>query len=98
MRRALVTRTLSATLIAAASIGLMPPLQRGIAAENKVSQTEYTVHEWGTFTSIADDGGMALEWQPFGGPSDLPCFVHRFQIGFKASPGGTGPVETAVLC
>ena len=67
------------------------------AGEDKVSQPEYTVHEWGTFTSIADDSGMAMDWQPFGGPSDLPCFVHRFQIGFKASLAGTVRMETPVI-
>ena len=67
------------------------------AADNKASQTQFTVHEWGTFTSIAGANGMALEWQPFGGPTDLPCFVHRFQIGFKASLSGTVRMETPVI-
>lgn len=34
-----------------------------------------TVHEWGTFTSIAGRDGQAVEWRPLSGPSDLPCFV-----------------------
>jgi len=34
------------------------------------------VHEWGTFTSIAGKDGVALEWRPLNGPSDLPKFVH----------------------
>ena len=34
-----------------------------------------TVHEWGTFTSIAGPDGQAIEWRPLSGPSDLPCFV-----------------------
>jgi hypothetical protein len=67
------------------------------AAENSGLQTPYTVHEWGTFTSIAGADGMALEWQPFGGPTDLPCFVHRFQIGYKASLAGTVRMETPVI-
>src|SRR5579863_6463957 len=67
------------------------------AADNKAPQTLYTVHEWGTFTSIAGANGMALEWQPFGGPTDLPCFVHRFQIGFKGSLSGTVRMETPVI-
>jgi hypothetical protein len=28
-----------------------------------------TVHEWGTFTSIAGRGGQAVEWSPLTGPS-----------------------------
>ena len=27
-----------------------------------------TVHEWGTFTSIAGRDGQAMEWQPLTGP------------------------------
>ena len=34
-------------------------------------------HEWGTFTSVADEGGNPVEWAPWLGPSDLPCFVER---------------------
>jgi hypothetical protein len=39
------------------------------------------VHEWGTFTSIAGRDGVALEWRPLNGPSDLPKFVHTMQEG-----------------
>jgi hypothetical protein len=69
----------------------------GCAADINMPQTPYAVHEWGTFTSIAGPDGMAQEWQPFGGPSDLPCFVHRFQIGFKAALAGTVRMETPVI-
>lgn len=34
-----------------------------------------TVHEWGTFTSVAGPDGEAVQWRPLTGPSDLPCFV-----------------------
>jgi hypothetical protein len=34
-----------------------------------------TVHEWGTFTSVAGQDGSAVEWLPLSGPPDLPCFV-----------------------
>jgi hypothetical protein len=34
-----------------------------------------TVHEWGTFTTVADEAGGSQAWTPLGGPSDLPCFV-----------------------
>lgn len=67
------------------------------AADSHTLQTTYTMHEWGTFTSIAGPNGMALEWQPFGGPSDLPCFVHRFQVGYKANLSGTVRMETPVI-
>lgn len=38
-----------------------------------------TVHEWGTFTSVAGPDGKAAQWLPLAGPSDLPCFVDYFQ-------------------
>jgi hypothetical protein len=58
-----------------------------------------TVHEWGTFTSVAAATGEELPWSPFNGPVDLPCFVHRLGLG------GVGPkmfpmlirMETPVL-
>jgi hypothetical protein len=47
-----------------------------------------TVHEWGTFTSVAGVDGRAVEWLPLGGPTDLPCFVRQFGSGLtKIAPG-----------
>jgi len=42
-----------------------------------------TVHEWGTFTSVAGPSGEAVTWLPLGdtvplGSGDLPCFVDHF--------------------
>jgi hypothetical protein len=55
-----------------------------------------TVHEWGTFTSIAGEDGRAVQWLPQGGQSDLPCFVER--SGFiKGALWGTVRMETPVL-
>jgi len=34
-----------------------------------------TVHEWGTFTSVAGESGQAIQWTPVAQPTDLPCFV-----------------------
>ena len=34
------------------------------------------VHEWGTFTSIAGKTGVAVDWRPLNGSSDLPSFVY----------------------
>ncbi|HKR00830.1 MAG TPA: HEAT repeat domain-containing protein [Pyrinomonadaceae bacterium] len=39
------------------------------------------VHEWGTFTSVAGRDGVALDWRPLNGPSDLPKFVYTMQDG-----------------
>src|SRR4029077_133489 len=33
------------------------------------------------FTSIAGKDGIALEWRPLNGPTDLPKFVHTIQKG-----------------
>ena len=38
-----------------------------------------TVHEWGTFTSVAGRDGKAVQRLPLAGPNDLPCFVEYFQ-------------------
>ncbi len=56
-----------------------------------------TVHEWGTFTSIAGDDGRAVEWLPMDGPTDLPCFVDRFRFNLKGSLSGTVRMETPVV-
>ena len=62
------------------------------------------VHEWGTFTSIAGKDGVALEWRPLNGPTDLPKFVHTIQQaddglrhGPKADLRAAVRMETPVL-
>ncbi len=46
-----------------------------------------TVHEWGTFTTIADGNGGSQAWSPLGGTSDLPCFVARLNgLQYKSMP------------
>ena len=55
------------------------------------------VHEWGTFTSIADVEGEPLGWTPLDGQSDLPCFVHRTRELPKSILVGTVRMETPVL-
>lgn len=57
----------------------------------------FTVHEWGTFTSIAGEDGMAVEWRPQAGPDDLPCFVDRLRFSVKGLIPGTVRMETPVL-
>src|SRR5207244_3833047 len=58
---------------------------------------DLTVHEWGTFTSIAAEDGRAVEWTPLDGPQDLPCFVDRFRFNIKGWMPGTVRMETPVL-
>ena len=56
-----------------------------------------TVHEWGTFTSIAGSDGRPIEWLPLGGHDELPCFVERDRIAFKIGMRGKVRMETPVL-
>jgi hypothetical protein len=57
-----------------------------------------TVHEWGTFTSIAAEDGSAVEWLPQVAPQDLPCFVERTRFeNIKGILAGTVRMETPVL-
>jgi hypothetical protein len=69
------------------------------AAESPATSTDrnnLVVHEWGTFTAVAGADGRAVVWRPFGGPTDLPCFVQRFGSS-KGSIWGTVRMETPVL-
>jgi hypothetical protein len=45
--------------------------------EAKSKPADLVVHEWGTFTSIAGRNGIALDWRPLNGASDLPKFVYN---------------------
>jgi hypothetical protein len=45
-------------------------------AEAQKNASDLVVHEWGTFTSVAGKNGVALDWRPLNGASDLPKFVY----------------------
>ncbi len=55
-----------------------PVAQRATATDVKTTKADnrLIVHEWGTFTSIAGKDGVAVDWRPLNGSSDLPCFVY----------------------
>jgi hypothetical protein len=57
-----------------------------------------TVHEWGTFTSVAEADGQSVPWVPLNEKSaDLPCFVHRLGDGtFKYVARDLVRMETPV--
>src|SRR5438093_7652192 len=60
------------------------------SSKNVTRSENLVVHEWGTFTSIAGKDGIALEWRPLNGLSDLPKFVHTIQKegdGLRHPPG-----------
>jgi hypothetical protein len=65
-----------------------------IAKPKAADALRVTVHEWGTFTSIAGDNGEAVAWRTYGGPSDLPCFANTAGV-FKGGLFGTVRMETA---
>src|SRR6266700_4362314 len=54
------------------------------------------VHEWGTFTSIAGKDGVALEWRPLNGSTDLPKFVHTIQKANEGLRHGKADLVAAV--
>ncbi|MGO9086488.1 MAG: hypothetical protein ACLQBK_14770 [Candidatus Sulfotelmatobacter sp.] len=59
---------------------------------------DLTVHEWGTFTSIADRDGKAVSWNALGGVYDLPRFIENLHgVNFKAGLRGTIRMETPVM-
>ncbi|HTB94759.1 MAG TPA: hypothetical protein VK728_18130 [Candidatus Sulfotelmatobacter sp.] len=64
----------------------------------QLPQTDLTVHEWGTFTSIAGPDGDSMNWLPLTGSTELPSFVEHFrEVAFKGGLRGTVRMETPVL-
>src|SRR3954454_13047171 len=73
--RNLIKLTIVSLVVMIAGAAVVIKLRQTSSA--KASQkSELVVHEWGTFTSIAGKDGVALEWRPLNGASDLPKFVH----------------------
>src|SRR2546427_7794405 len=70
-------------VVAVAVLAFALKLRRTSTAKTSMPDS-LVVHEWGTFTSIAGKDGVALEWRPLNGPTDLPKFVHTIQ---KEGPG-----------
>ena len=90
----------SISIVTALTLVVFISFRTSAATDDLVKKTEVTVHEWGTFTSIAGQDGRAVEWLPFGGPtgrSDLPCFVERFDEFPEWLMSSTVRMETPVL-
>src|ERR1700741_1528597 len=69
-------------------------LSVGVCASTaRVDSDGVTVHEWGTFTSVAKADGTAALWVPTGGPQDLPCFVKQTRFFTKRMLDGTVRME-----
>jgi hypothetical protein len=68
------------------------------ANPKQLPEPDLTVHEWGTFTSIAGPDGRSMDWLPLTGSTDLPAFVEHFrEVAFKGGLRGTVRMETPVL-
>jgi hypothetical protein len=61
------------------------------------ANSDFAVHEWGTFTSVAGKDGHAVSWLPLTGPPELPGFVESNNYVSKSGVSGTIRMETPVL-
>jgi hypothetical protein len=62
-----------------------------IADIRTIQPTGLTVHEWGTFTSVAGENGSAMDWDVLGGKDDLSRFVNdRGYRGLQVATYGHG--------
>lgn len=65
-------------------------------------ESSLVVHEWGTFTSVSGADGVALDWRPLAGPSDLPSFVYQLRNapnrGFRWGPKCTSCGHFGCAC
>jgi hypothetical protein len=79
-------------VVIALSFSLLP------VSAKQLPENDITVHEWGTFTSIAGPDGSSMDWLPLTGSTDLPSFVEHFrEVAFKGGLRGTTRMETPVL-
>jgi hypothetical protein len=93
-RRKTVAPVLASVALLASCFSFSQPSR----AQEKSSASDFTVHEWGTFTSIAGKDGKAVEWMPLTKSTDLPSFVEHFQThNFKLGLTGTVRMETPVI-
>lgn len=77
---------------------LGPESQTVTMAEMISRSPALTVHEWGTFTSVAGTDGGAVRWVALNGPSELPGFVEHLSGAYlKFGLRGTVRMETPVL-
>src|SRR5689334_25256550 len=66
-----------------------------VGVGSRLSDEGLTVHEWGTFTSVAGPDGNPAAWNTLGCRSDLPHFVDVRQ--YKFTIPATVRMETPVL-
>lgn len=78
-------------------VGMLAAVSVGAETDVIPGSKTLTVHEWGTFTSVAGEKGQAVEWLPLDRQSDLPCFVNESLAGLEDYLVGTVRMETPVL-
>lgn len=89
-------RLLAAGVLAACLVISSPG--RSPVVERPNIASGLTVHEWGTFTSVAGPDGEPLFWAPLAASANLPDFVERFQDASpKCTLSGTIRMETPVM-
>ena len=82
----------------AATLFLALPFSPLHVNAKQLPETDLTVHEWGTFTSIAGPDGGPMKWLPLTDSTELPSFVEHFrEVAFKGGLRGTVRMETPVL-
>ena len=68
------------------------------AADTIPAGSDLTVHEWGTFTSVAGTDGAPVAWAALKTANDLPCFVNRLSaICVKCNATSLVRMETPVV-
>ena len=94
MKRSLILITVASYLALTLTLLDFDASERIVA---KSKPADLVVHEWGTFTSIAGRSGVAIDWRPLGGASDLPKFVYTEagSDGFRETYKRTGKGEIA---
>ena len=82
-------------LVAVASLCCLVSAGR---SQEPPADSSLSVHEWGTFTSIAGAKGEAVVWSPQAERDNLPAFVEHLRNNqFKGGLQGTIRMETPVL-
>jgi hypothetical protein len=81
-------------LKSAIALALFTPL---LATDAVPPTAGLTVHEWGTFTSIAAEDGAAVPWVSLSPPADLPCFVYHLSAQCIKCGANRVRMETPVI-
>jgi hypothetical protein len=76
---------------------LKPIIVLALLAPAFAADSALTVHEWGTFTSVAAENGSSVPWVSLAPPADLPCFVYHLSAQCVKCGLNRVRMETPVL-